>query len=59
MVEKIFTILILCIMFAQICIVSVKHGKPKEGTHNVWVTIFAEIISFIIYYFAGLFDKLF
>lgn len=59
MVEKFFTILILCIMFGQVCIASVKHGKPKEGTYNVWVTIIGVVISFIIYYFAGLFDKLF
>lgn len=35
-----------------------KHGKPKEGKENVWVTIIALLIQYFLLYKAGLFDSL-
>ena len=39
-------------------IVMAKHGKPKEGNYNFFMTFIAEAIGFTLLCLGGAFDKL-
>ena len=32
-----------------------KHGQARQEKHNGWITLFATIITMILYYYAGMF----
>lgn len=51
------TIIILCLMAVGLGIDAAKHGKSRKGNINFWITLFADILTLILYYYAGLFDK--
>ena len=36
----------------------IKHGEEKTGKYNVGTTFMSFLISMMLFYFAGLFDKL-
>ena len=36
-----------------------KHGQPKEGKENFWITLLAAIISFTLVYCGGFFKGFF
>lgn len=40
-------------------IASYQHGKPKEGDHDVTVTIVSTLLLAILLYFGGFFNPLF
>ena len=33
-----------------------RHGKPKDGTHNIWVDLFSTGLIMLILYWGGFFD---
>jgi hypothetical protein len=39
----------------MLCHDGVKHGQPKEGKENIWITLTAQIISLGILYWGGFF----
>lgn len=41
----------------NISIALAKHGQPKNGKWDFWVTLLTSLIIFALYYWAGLFDK--
>lgn len=51
------TIIILCLMAADLGMAATKHGELKEGKINFWITFFGAIVQLILFYYAGLFDK--
>lgn len=51
------TIIILCLMAADLGMAAIKHGELKEGKINFWITLFGAIVQLILFYYAGLFDK--
>lgn len=51
------TIIILCLMAVGLGIDAAKHGESRKGNINFWITLFADILNLILYYYAGLFDK--
>lgn len=51
------TIIILCLIAADLGIAITKHGESKKGKINFWTTLFVAIIELILFYYAGLFDK--
>lgn len=32
-----------------------EHGKPKEGKHSVFVTLFATVVGYVLLYKGGFF----
>lgn len=46
------------LIVAGLMLESYRHGKPKEGKHNVWATLFATLIGATLLYFGGFFDPL-
>lgn len=54
----IYTIIFILMGFLGLGISIEKHGKPKKGKENVWVTIIALLIQYFLLYKAGLFDSL-
>ena len=38
-------------------IVLAKHGEPKGGNYNIFITLAAEALEFWLLYKAGLFDN--
>lgn len=50
-------IIILAFMLISLLLHAYMHGKPKEGKHNFWIHLVSVILTLILYYFAGLFDK--
>lgn len=51
------TIIILCLIAADLGMAATKHGESKKGKINFWTTLFIAIIELILFYYAGLFDK--
>lgn len=49
-------IILICLWFVGLLLISNKHGKPKEGKHNVFTQIVAVLIEASLLYWAGLFD---
>lgn len=54
----VYVIIFIALGFIGLGISIEKHGKPKEGKENVWVTILALAIQYFLLYKAGLFDEL-
>jgi hypothetical protein len=52
------TLLIIAFMFIGLGISLGMHGKPRPE-YNFWVQLFSTVISFLLYWGAGLFDKFF
>lgn len=50
------TIIILILLVFNLGYAIAKHGEPRENW-NGWVYFIFTIISLILYYYAGLFDK--
>ena len=51
------TIILICLTFGGLLISLVKHGESK-GNYNFASALFAVIVNFALFYYAGLFDKL-
>lgn len=51
------TITIIALSLIGIGIALEKHGTPKTGENNFWVTLISQIIEWILLYYAGIFDK--
>ena len=49
-------VLYIAILFMALGISLAKHGEPKTGNENFFVSLFSYIISFLIVYGAGMFD---
>ena len=55
MVEKWFVITLLVIHTLGIGVDLGKHGKPKTGEYNAWLSLIAVAIFYTMAYFGGLF----
>ena len=53
---NIFAIIYLILVGISLLIQAHRHGKPKEGKENFWVTFIATIITLMLLYFGGLFN---
>lgn len=52
------TIILLVIMFLDLGYALAKHGEPKKnGKYNFWTRLVGVIITLVLYYYAGMFDK--
>ncbi len=51
------TIILIARLFLKLGIAIGWHGKTVEC--SFWGTLFSTIVSLVLYYFAGLFDKFF
>ena len=51
------TIIILCLIAADLGMAATKHGELKKGKINFWIKLFGTIVQLILFYYAGLFDK--
>jgi hypothetical protein len=49
-------IILLSILGINLMIESYKHGKVKEGKHNVFIAIVGVFIHLVLLYFGGFFD---
>lgn len=52
-------IIVLSLMIIGLLLAANLHGKPKKGDYNFWVTLTSSIITFLLLYWGGFFDKLF
>ena len=51
------TIIIIILLAIDLGMSLAKHGEPKGGTYNFWVTLLAVALQAYLFYAAGLFDK--
>ena len=52
---NIWEIIIIVLMVLSLGMDAQRHGEPKKGTHSFWISLTANIITLILFYFAGLF----
>ncbi len=55
MIPQIFYILL---FIAALCFNAYKHGQPREGKHNFWISLGAGIIMLFVFYAGGFFDPI-
>lgn len=53
-----YVIILLVLHILGIGIVVAKHGEPKDGKYNVFITLTAEALELWLLYKAGLFSGL-
>lgn len=51
------TIIIIVLFAANLGIAMCRHGAPKEGRYNFWMTLASVALYTVLLYYAGLFDK--
>lgn len=49
-------IILLSLIGLNLILSSYLHGKPKEGNHSVFITIFGVLIHLTLLYCGGFFD---
>lgn len=53
------TIIILCLLTANLTLHALKHKEPKEGInayYNFWIELIDVVLTLVLLYFAGVFD---
>jgi hypothetical protein len=51
------TIVLLVLLVLDLGINLGKHGEPKSGEYNFWITLLSVAIMLYLYYKAGLFNN--
>lgn len=52
----IYAIIILVLIVLGVGVDLAKHGEPKEGKHNFWLTLFVAALEIWLLYKAGFFN---
>jgi hypothetical protein len=48
-------IIFLCLIAMGITYTAIKHGKPREGNHNIWTYLVAILVELLLLWWGGFF----